>query len=248
MKALARSYFYWPKIDLEIEHAVSQCPNCMNAAEAPVKANLGSWKRPKRPRERVHIDDAGPSKGHYFLVVVDAYSKWPEFFSTDTITTDKTISLLRRSFSRFGMPETLVAVNGTQFSSAKVNDFCSSNGTELLHSSPYHPSSNGQAERFVDTLKRGSMKLKGEGTTAEALQMLQLAYGSTPNPTLAFRSPAELMLGRRLRTALELVKPAEHSDRRNRTVQEQYNRHHVQSPRSSNPAIQFTFKIIVAKS
>ena len=114
MKALARSYVSWPKIDQEIEHAVRQCSNCMNAAKAPVKTDLISWRYPERLWERLYIDYSVPFKAHYFLVVVDGYSKWPEIFATGTITTDKTILLLRPSFSQFGMPEKLVADNGGQ--------------------------------------------------------------------------------------------------------------------------------------
>ena len=103
MEALARSCVYWPEIGQEIERAVRQCSNCMKAAKAPVKTDLVSLKCPERPWERLHIDYAGPFKGHYFLVVVNAIFKWPEISITDTITTDKTISLLQQSFAQLSM-------------------------------------------------------------------------------------------------------------------------------------------------
>lgn len=31
---------------------------------------------PSNPLERVHVDIARPFQGHYFLILVDAYSKW----------------------------------------------------------------------------------------------------------------------------------------------------------------------------
>ena len=84
------------------------------------------------------------------MVIVDAYSKWLEVFQT---TTSNTIECLRETFARFGVPEELVSDNGTQFTSAVFKKFCLKIGIKHLTTAPYHPQSNGQAERFVDTLK-----------------------------------------------------------------------------------------------
>ncbi|XP_021709560.1 uncharacterized protein K02A2.6-like, partial [Aedes aegypti] len=104
--------------------------------------------------QRVHVDYAGPIEGDYYLIAVDSFSKWPEIVQTNRITSAVTISILRGLFARLGMPVTLVSDNGTQFTSAEFADFCASNGIEHLTTAPFHPQSNGQAERFVDTFKR----------------------------------------------------------------------------------------------
>ncbi|EYB85899.1 hypothetical protein Y032_0289g1517 [Ancylostoma ceylanicum] len=229
MKALARSYAYWPGIDKDVEDAVRRCTRCSSAAKSPVKTTLATWPIPKEPWTRVHIDYAGPFEGTNFLVVVDAYSKWPEILTTNRTTSTTTIHLLRQIFARFGMPETLVSDNGTQFTSAEFKNFCLENGIQHIFSPPYHPQSNGQAERFVDTFKRSLLKLKGEGTLSEILQTFLLTYRTTPNPGLeGSKSPAELCLGRKLRTSLSLLKPTvpDKSLDINTTMERQFNRKH----------------------
>ena len=130
MKTLARSYVYWPGIDKDIEETVRRCAKCASVLKFPTKTTLASWPTPTEPWERIHVDYAGPFEGTNFLVIVDAFSKWPEIFPTDRTTTSATISLLRQTFARNGTPEVLVSDNGTQFTSTEFKDFCGENGIE----------------------------------------------------------------------------------------------------------------------
>lgn len=108
------------------------------------------------------------------------------------------------------MPITLmVSDNGTQFTSSDFASFCAMNGVEHLTTAPYHPQSNGQAERFVDTFKRSVKKIKeGRGTLDEALDIFLLTYRSTPNRSVPEgKSPSEALFGRKIRSCLELLRP-----------------------------------------
>jgi hypothetical protein len=69
--------------------------------------------------------------------------------------------------------------------------------------------SNGQAERFVDTFKRTFKKIKGEGVAdPRIIETFLATYRTTPNDSLPEgKCPAELFLGRRPRTALDLLMP-----------------------------------------
>lgn len=209
MKALSRSYVYWPSLDSEVADYVKACSPCALTAKSPAAAPPVPWPKPVRPWQRVHIDYAGPVDGDYFLLAVDSHSKWPEIIRTRRITASATISILRSIFARLGMPETLVSDNGTQFTSSEFATFCSTNGIDHVTTAPFHPQSNGQAERFVDTFKRAIKKLEeGRGSTDEALETFLLAYRSTPNRSAPDGlSPSEIMFGRRIRTCLELLRP-----------------------------------------
>ena len=209
MKAIARSYVYWPLIDSDIAEMVKSYKACASAAKTQPHNAPIPWPKCSAPWQRVHMDFAGPIDGLYFLLVIDAYSKWPEIISATRITAKATVEMLRGLCSRFGMPNTIVSDNGRQFTSWEFEDFCNSNGIEHNRSPPYHPQSNGQAERFVDTFKRVLSKIrKGKVSLQEALDVFLLTYRSTPNKLLENqKTPADVMFNRRIRTTLELLRP-----------------------------------------
>ena len=116
MKATAHSYLWWPGLDQEIEKLVKGCQSVRNA---PVVLPLHPWLWPTKLWKRIQIDLAGPLRGHSYLILVDAHSKWPEAINMKTNTTSAaTIKELREIFARFGLPEQLVSNNGPQFMSA----------------------------------------------------------------------------------------------------------------------------------
>ena len=84
---------------------------------------------------------------------------YPTSFLTSTITNEK----MKKSFASHGLPEQLVTDNGPSFTSEEFQKLMNNNGICHICTLPHHPSSNGQAERVVQTLKSGVMKLK-EGT------------------------------------------------------------------------------------
>ncbi|XP_055642054.1 uncharacterized protein K02A2.6-like [Toxorhynchites rutilus septentrionalis] len=124
MKALARSHVFWPKIDDDIADFIKRCDSCATHSKTPPKVPLQSWPLAKSPWERIHIDFAGPVNGLHFLVVVDAFSKWPEIRIVRSPTTAVVIEFLGESFARFGIPITIVSDNGTQFTSDQLAELC----------------------------------------------------------------------------------------------------------------------------
>jgi transposase InsO family protein len=227
MKQLARKYIYWPKVDMDIENLVKGCEPCQMEAKAPVKTNLHSWPKATGPWQRVHMDYAGPFFGKEFLIIVDAHSKYPEVFEMTTKSTTATIAKLRYLSTRHGIPDTLVTDNGTQFTSNEFNKFTEINGIKHYFSAPYNPMSNGQAERFVDIFKRTFRKLKGEGTPSkESIDTLLVTYRTTPNDSLPNgKCPAEVFLGRKPKTTLDLLRPPQVQPmERNEEMEKNFNR------------------------
>ncbi|KAG5865080.1 hypothetical protein JTB14_038365 [Gonioctena quinquepunctata] len=63
MKALARSYVWWPGLDADIERLVHGCSVCQGNRNMPPKAVLHPWEETREPWTRLHIDFAGPTQG-----------------------------------------------------------------------------------------------------------------------------------------------------------------------------------------
>ncbi len=207
MKSLARSLCYWPNIDAELETKAKTCQGCALASGDPRKQPLKQWKTPEEPWERIHADFAGPFHGAMWLIVVDALSGWPEVEKMKSTTTEKTQEALMKIFTPHGLPTTLVTDNGPQFTSREFKLFCEKRGIEHILTPPYHPQSNGKAERFVQTFKKAMDKATAnERTIDSALRSFLVRYRITPHATTE-KAPCELMMKRKLRMTLDLVRP-----------------------------------------
>lgn len=208
MKGIARSYVYWPGIDADIERIAKSCHNCAKHAHTPPKFREHHWEYPKGPWQRIHIDYAGPVAGMMLLIIVDAYSKWIEVKVTNSTTTAATIAILDGLFASYGIPTTIVSDNGPQFTATEFKTFLQDSGVKYHKTTaPYHPATNGQAERYVQTTKDA---LKAMATTRESLQQnineFLRQYRKAPHTTTG-QPPALLFLGRNIRTRIDLVRP-----------------------------------------
>ena len=205
MKSFARAFAWWPNMDKDIESMVRQCGNCQQNQALPAKEPLHPWSWPNRPWSRLHIDYAGPFMGKMFLIVVDAYSKWLEVIPVSSATSTATIEKLRHVFATHGLPDKVISDNGTCFTSAEFADFMKKNGIRHSTTAPYHPASNGLAERAVRTFKE-AMKRADSGSIEAKVSRFLFRYRNTPHSTTG-QSPAELLLGRKMKTHLEILRP-----------------------------------------
>ena len=208
MKSLARLHVWWPGIDKQIERAVQTCTSCQSIRNRPQPVPLHPWAWPTQVWQRIHVDFAGPFQGHTFLVIVDAHSKWVEVILMSSTTSRSTILELKKVFAAYGIPEHLISDNGPQFVSTEFENFLKMNGVRHTCSAPYHPQTNGEAERFVQTLKQFLRAEKLDNCDVQTkVSRFLLSYRSTPNTTTG-RTPSELFLKRHIKTRLDLLKPS----------------------------------------
>ena len=151
IKALARSYVWWPNMDSALEEKVRHCQECQNHQRLPARAPLHPWEWPERPWARIHADFAGPFMGKQFLLMVDSHSKWLEVHIVPTTSSHAAISKMRTVFATHGLPEILVTDNGSAFTCTEFSEFTTRNGIRHVTSSP---STNGLVEHAVQTFKQ----------------------------------------------------------------------------------------------
>nr|KAG5696368.1 hypothetical protein BaRGS_028363 [Batillaria attramentaria] len=159
MKQLARTAVYWPGIDAAIEMTSRRCDSCGEHQNKPSKPPVHPWMLPEKPWSRVHLDHAINFMGTNWLVITDAYSKYPCIHPTSSTSTRATLDLLEEDFAHFGYPHTLVSDNATTFVSEEFQSWCKERGITHLTGAPYHPATNGAAERLVQTFQASSQEV-----------------------------------------------------------------------------------------
>ncbi|XP_059188219.1 uncharacterized protein K02A2.6-like [Centropristis striata] len=205
MKSLARSYVWWPRLDQDLENKVKTCTQCQTNQNMPPPAPLHPWEWPDRPWSRLHFDFAGPFKGQMFLIMVDAHSKCIEAHIMSNITFPTTIDKLRQVFAVHGLPDPLVTDNGPTFTSELFSEFMHQNGIQHTRTAPFHPATNGLAERAVQTAKEGLKRMAGDSLSTQLSRFL-FKYRLTPQTTTG-HTPVELLMGHRPKARLDLLRP-----------------------------------------
>ena len=202
-KAEARQSVWWPNLNNDIEDMIRSCKVCA-VNNSTVRSPSLQWSYVGKPWSRVHIDYC--ELGHeYFLILMDAYSKFIDVHLASSMTSSVTIELLRKSFANFGIPDTVVSDNAPNLVSKEMREFYLKNGISLINPSPYHPASNGMAERAVRTFKEGMKKMQN-GTLNTKLCRFLYTYRRTVH-SVTKESPAERMFGRKFKSPLDILKP-----------------------------------------
>ncbi|XP_039605735.1 uncharacterized protein K02A2.6-like [Polypterus senegalus] len=203
MKALSRSYVWCSGMNGQIENAVKCCTTCQQPRHAPSRAPLHPWEWPAKAWSRIHIDLAGPFQGNVFFILVDSHSKWLEVSLLCSMSANAAINTLHLIFATHGLPDIIVSDNGAAFTSAEFKEFTERNGIQHVTTAPYHLSSNGQAERMVQTTKDALRRIIA-GNWQTRLARFLLSQHTMPNSSIG-NSPAELLMKRRLTTFIALT-------------------------------------------
>ncbi|XP_055590350.1 uncharacterized protein K02A2.6-like [Uranotaenia lowii] len=206
-KSLARGYCWWAGMDKEIEDMVANCTDCQSVRPEPTKLKPHFWEPATEPFQRVHADFAGPFMDSYFFILVDSYTKWPEIRVCRSITAEATETMCREIFATYGIPAIFVSDHGVQFTAESFQRFLKLNGVVHKMGAPYHPATNGQAERYVQTFKQKLKALKCPKSKLNLeLANILLTYRKMIHPSTG-QSPSMLMFGRQIRSRLDLMLP-----------------------------------------
>lgn len=215
MKQLARSAVYWPRIDSDIEELCKSCTSCQHHAIRPPKSANHPWMVPEQAWSRLHIDHAVNFLGSNWLIIIDAKTKYPVIYPTTSLSSKSTMNLLEETFAHFGYPHAIVSDNATSFSSDEFQTYLNERGIVHLHGAPYHPATNGMAERMVATFKQSLRK--SSLLPKQALNEFLMQYRRTPLENGL--SPCELLMRRQIRTKLDCILPSPENQLARKQVQ-----------------------------
>ena len=124
-----------------------------------------------------------------------------------TTNATATIHTLRNIFSTHGLPVHLVSDNGPPHTSAEFETFMKQNSIYHIRTPPFHLSSNGAAEKAVQTFKRALQKDTSTVPLKHKLANFLLSYRTTPHSATG-QAPCTLLMHRSIRTRLDLVHPS----------------------------------------
>ena len=145
------------------------------------------------------MDIVGPlpeSHGHsYLLTATDRFTRWLEAIPIPNMETSTVArAYLQNWVARFGIPRQMTSDRGRQFISELWSAMSNLLGTELHHTTAYHPQANGLIERSDRDLK-ASLKCRLSGPNwVDELPWVLLGLRTVPKEDLG-TSSAELVYG-----------------------------------------------------
>lgn len=206
---LISSRFIWPGMRKDIKARVLNCNKCQRAKVfRHTKAPLGTFSQPDARFSHIHIDFIGPlppSDGmRYCMTIIDRFTRWSEVIPTTDMLAETTArALLHHWISRFGSPVTITTDQGKNFESHLFRELTNILGSHRIHSSSYHPQSNGMIERLHRHLK-GALRAHENPKWTDVLPIVLLGLRTAVKNDLNATS-AQLVYGTNLRLPSDLL-------------------------------------------
>jgi transposase InsO family protein len=219
MRRAIAAQFWWPKLTEDVTRYIRNCDVCGRTKIWREKEGLlKPLPLAERPWQHISMDYATdlPMDNRGFknvLVVVDRATKEVEFIKTKTLETEELIDVfLERIVGRHGFPESIVSDRGAQFTSTIWRTLCARAGVDLRLSTAYHPQTDGQSERAVQSMKDLIRKTisaqpaskRTEQDWSKFLPLCQLAANSRTSDTTGF-APYFLTHGTQPRIAADVM-------------------------------------------
>lgn len=199
-RKLVAAKFVWKGMQKDVGNWSKQCIACQSSkVHTHIKAPLHKFTVPRHRFDHIHVDLVGPlppSQGYtHLLTVIDRFSRWPEAIPlNDTTSASCAQALVYHWIARFGVPCDMSSDRGPQFTSQLWTAISRLLGTQIHHTTAYHPQANGLVERFHRHLKSSlRARLTGPGWIQE-LPWVLLGIRTSPKEDLGCSS-AELVYG-----------------------------------------------------
>jgi transposase InsO family protein len=156
-----RQGFYWPTAVADASEIMRTCEGCQFYAR---KSNLPTHVLQTIPVTWPFavwgLDIVGPSRkapGGYthLLVAIDKFFKWVEVRPIMNLRAEQAVTFFADIVYRFGVPNSIITDNGSQFTGRKFLEFCDKFHIRMDWAAVAHPQTNGQVERGNGMILQG---------------------------------------------------------------------------------------------
>ena len=202
-KQLLRSKVWFPGIDRRVESRVADCLLCQASVNQFKRNPLQMTPTPQGPWQEVSADFCGPfPTGETLLVVLDAYSRYPEVEIIPSTSAKSVLPAFEKIFATHGIPEVVKTDNGPPFQSKDFKHFAQERGFVHRRVTPAWPEANGQVENFMKSVGKVAKIAHASGKDWKREMYVFLSnYRATPHPSTG-KSPYNLSMNRLVRTKL----------------------------------------------
>ncbi|GKD20831.1 putative reverse transcriptase domain-containing protein [Tanacetum coccineum] len=202
-----RDLYWWPGIKRDIAEYVSRCLTC-SKIKAEHQKPSGFLQQPEIPEwkwEKITMDFVTKlpksSSGHDTIwVVVDRLTKSAHFLPIrEDYKTEKLAKIYTNEIVvRHGVPVSIISDRDGRFTSHLWQAFQKALGTRLDMSTAYHPQTDGQSERTIQTLEdmlRACVMDFG-GSWDTHLPLIEFSYNNSYHTSIKC-APFEALYGRK---------------------------------------------------
>lgn len=209
-----REKYFWGSIFKDVSNWVQSCSYCQNRNRPSVmpKAPLQFMPIPSAPWQSIAIDFVGPlvktSKGNTsILVVTDRLSKYTiNIALPDQKAVTTAEALFLEVFCVHSFPSSILSDQGRNFESDLIKALCDLSGIDKVRTSGYHPQTNGQTERYNQTMATMLSKYINCETQADwdrHLPVVAFHYNTSVHSITGIR-PFDLHFGKAPRIRLDM--------------------------------------------
>ncbi|GKA08372.1 putative reverse transcriptase domain-containing protein [Tanacetum coccineum] len=205
-----KKLYWWPNMKAIIAEYVGKCLTC-SRVKAECQKPSGLLIQPEIPTwkwERITMDFVTKlpktSSGHDTIwVIVDRLTKSAHFIPTRATNSMETLTRLyiKEIVSRHGVPISIISDHDSHFTSRFWQSLQNALGTQLDMSTAYHPKTDGQSERTIQTLEdmlRACVIDFGKGWERH-LPLVEFSYNNSYHASIK-ATPFEALYGRKCRS------------------------------------------------